>query len=306
MMHLLITGGTGLIGQRLIDQLLPQGYTITVLSRRSLRPPRLPNSVNFAQWDASSAAGWGHLLEEVDGVVNLAGAGVADSPWTKARKQLIRESRLLAGQAVVEAINAAKNKPRVLLQASAVGYYGSDETATMTETSPPGDDFLANVCQDWENSVKPVEALGVRVVYLRTGVVLDPRGGAFPKLMLPFRMFVGGPLGNGLQWMSWIHHQDQTAIIRFLLENDSLSGPVNLVAPDPLRNADFAKLLGKVMQRPAVAPAPGFIIRTVMGEMSTIVLDGQRVLPEKLSAAGYQFIYPQAEAALRELVNSSK
>ncbi len=301
-MHILITGGTGLIGQRLMARLLTDTHHLTILSRQAKRPDDLPNSVNFVQWDSATAAGWGHIMEEVDVVINLAGAGIADERWTAARKKVLRDSRINAGQAVVEAIQAARQKPKALLQSSAVGYYGTSENITMTEESPVGGDFLAKICLDWEVTVKPVEALGVRTVYLRTGVVLDPQGGALPKMALPFKLMAGGPIGSGRQWMSWIHQADEVAAIQFLMENDNLSGAFNLTAPQPLRNKDFAKVMGKAMRRPALAPTPGLALKLLFGEMATVLLEGQKVLPTRLQEAGFNFQYPDLESALTDLL----
>jgi len=301
-MHILITGGTGTIGSRLTEHLLDYEHQVTVISRQRTRPPELPAKANFATWDGRSTTGWGQWVEQAEAIVNLAGAGLADARWTTQRKRLIRDSRVQAGQAVLAAIRAAKRKPNVLIQASAIGYYGSGEEIK-TEASPPGHDFLAEICQAWEASTALVESLGVRRVVMRTGIVLDPNGGAFPKMARPVQWFVGGPLGSGQQWLSWIHHWDMVAAIRFLIENESLSGAVNLTAPQPLRQRDFAKLLGLMLNRPAVMPVPALALKLILGEMVQVVLEGQQVLAERLPTAGFQFSYPEAWDALRDLVN---
>jgi hypothetical protein len=302
-MKIVITGGTGVIGRRLVEALLGYGDVVTVVSRQPHKPADLPAKINFAQWDGQTAAGWGHNVEGVDAVVNLAGAGIADEKWSEARKKEIRDSRVKAGQAVTAAISAATVKPKVLIQASAVGYYGPHNNgAAVTEESGPGNDFLAKTCQDWEASTAAVEAMGVRRVLIRTGVVLDTLGGALPKMLMPFRFMAGGPIGNGQQWFPWIHYQDEVAAIRFLIQTEAARGPVNLAAPKPLRNRDFAKVVGKVMHRPAFAPAPGFVFKTMFGEMSTVLLDGQQAVPQRLQALGYQFKFPEAESALRDLL----
>ena len=303
-MHIVITGGTGTIGRRLVFHLIKHGHLVTVVSRQNYKPANLPAKINFAPWDGKTTAGWGNWVESADAIVNLAGAGIADAKWTEARKKEILESRVQAGQAVVEAIRAASKKPQVLIQASAVGYYGPQHNGQLiTETSSAGNDFLAKVCQAWEASTERVEDSGVRRVIIRTGVVLDPQGGALPKLVFPFRLFAGGPIGLGRQWFPWIHYYDEVDAIRCLIENQAATGPFNLAAPNPLRNRELAKVIGKVLKRPALAPAPSFVFKLIFGEMATVLLDGQRVAPQRLQELGYQFRFPQAEAALRDLLS---
>lgn len=301
-MHILITAGTGTIGRRLVQHLIQHGHLVTVVSRQPFKPASLPAKINFAQWDGKTATGWGHLVEEVDAIVNLAGAGLGDSRWTEERKKEIIDSRVNPGQAIVEAIDAATKKPQVLIQASAVGYYGPDQDDPLTESSSAGDDFLAEVCKAWEASSEPVESMGVRRVVIRSGVVLDIGGGALPRMLLPFRLFGGGPIGSGRQWFSWIHYYDEVAAIRFLIEQESASGAVNLTAPNPLQNRDFVKVVGKVMKRPAFVPAPGFVFTLAFGEMSTVLLEGQQALPERLQALGYKFKFPEAQEALADIL----
>ncbi|MFN8458917.1 MAG: TIGR01777 family oxidoreductase [Anaerolineae bacterium] len=302
-MQIVITGGTGTIGRRLVLHLIEGGHVIKVVSRQPYKPANLPAQIIFASWDGRSATGWGQLVEGADAVVNLAGAGIADARWTDERKKEIQNSRVEAGHAVVEAIESASAKPKMLIQASAVGYYGvhNDDTV-ITEDSGPGSDFLAQTCQAWEASTGAVEALGVRRVVIRTGVVLDMQGGALPKMVMPFRFFAGGPIGSGEQWFPWIHYYDEVEAIRFLIENETAAGPVNLTAPNPLRNRDFAKLIGQVMERPAFAPAPAFIFKTIFGEMSTVLLDGQQAVPKRLQQWGYQFKFSTAKAALKDIL----
>lgn len=302
-MQIVITGGTGIIGRRLVQHFIQGGHGVKVVSRQPDKPAHLPGEVVFASWDGQSAAGWGHLIEGVDAVVNLAGAGIADAKWSDERKREIRDSRVNAGKAVVEAIGAASAKPRVLIQASAVGYYGAHNNGTvLTEDSHPGSDFLGQTCQAWEASTQAVEDMGVRRVIIRTGVVLDMAGGALPKMVMPFRFLAGGPIGSGVQWFPWIHYYDEVEAIRFLIENGAAAGPVNLTAPNPLRNRDFAKAIGRVMGRPAFAPAPEFVFKTIFGEMSTVLLDGQQALPKRLQEWGYQFKFPTAEGALKDIL----
>lgn len=304
--RVIITGGTGLIGRRLAADLVEGGYEVIVLSRNPGRATNLPAGVQAVAWDARTAVGWGELAEGAAAIVNLAGENIGESRWSEERKRRILESRLNAGAAVVEAVKAAGTKPRVVIQSSAVGYYGPRGDEVVTEETPPGDDFLANVCKQWEASTAAVETMGVRRAVIRTGVVLSTEAGALPRLLLPFRLFAGGRLGSGRQWWPWIHIADEVRAIRFLIETETAQGPFNLCAPNPLTNAEFGRVLGRVMGRPAVLPAPAFAIRLVFGEMATVVLDGQRVVPHRLQEMGFDFLFPEAEAALRNLLGKSR
>lgn len=301
-MRIIITGGAGLIGRKLATDLIAANHEVIVLTRNPRSARRIPPEVRLVQWDGVSATGWGELADGADAIVNLAGEGIADGRWSAARKERIYSSRVNAGQAVMEAIRAAKVKPKVVVQASAVGYYGPSGDQVLTESSSPGADFLAQVCFDWESSTAEAAALGVRHVIIRTGIVLTNDGGAWPKIVLPFRLMAGGPIGNGKQYWPWIHIDDEVAAIRFLIENDGAKGVYNLSAPTPLANRDFARTLGAVMRRPALLPAPALALKLVFGEMSTVLLDGQRAVPERLLQAGFTFKYPDAESAFRTLV----
>ena len=302
-MRIMIAGGTGLIGSALAHSLAGSSCDVTVLTRSPERHQPLTSAgVQLQEWDGETADGWGHLVSQVDAIVNLAGAGIADGRWTSSRKEQIRESRVGAGQALVTAIRDADTVPSVLIQSSAVGYYGPAGDRTVDEQASPGTDFLARVCVDWESSTGAVESLGVRRVVIRTGVVLSANGGALPRMTLPFRLFAGGPLGNGKQYFPWIHIADEVAAIRFLLENERASGPYNLAAPNPPRNREFVRDLGRVMGRPSVMPTPSFALQLLFGEMSTVLLDGQRAVPSRLQEAGYEFIFPEPVAALRDLL----
>lgn len=301
-MQILITGGTGLIGKPLCAALVADGHRVIVLTRNPAKVNGLPPTVQLERWDGQSSTGWGHLMEETDAVINLAGEGIADQRWSAERKQSILQSRVLAGKALTSAIQQAARKPQVLLQASAVGYYGVHRDEIITEEAPPGNDFLAKVCFEWEGSTASVGKLGIRRPILRTGVVLSNAGGAFPKIMLPFRLFAGGSLGSGKQWLPWIHIEDQVRAIQFLLAHDTATGPFNLAAPYPVTNQEFSQLIGKVMRRPAFMPAPAFALRAVLGEMATMVLDGQRVIPQRLQELGFTFRFSMAQAALEDLL----
>lgn len=306
-MRTLITGGTGLIGRALIDSLVADGHTVTVLTRSPQKhQSSLPSAVTALGWDGKSAAGWGHLAEGADAIVNLAGEGIADGRWSAARKQRIRQSRVDAGRAVVEAVGQAKQKPKVVVQASAVGYYGIGDASPLPESSPAGQDFLGQVCADWEASSAEVEQMGVRRTIIRTGIVLSTKGGAFPKLLLPFRFFAGGPIGHGRQYFPWIHIDDQVRAIRFLMENEQARGPFNLAAPNPPTNREFVQKLGKAMGRPALLPVPAIAFQLIFGEMSTVLLDGQRAVPTALQQAGFSFAQPEAVAAIRDILAGKK
>ncbi len=305
-MHVLITGGTGLIGRALAHSLVQDGHQVTVLSRTPERHRNLPPNVDLAAWDGRTAQGWGERVNAADAIVNLAGESIAAGRWTPERKRRIRESRVHAGQAVVEAIQAAAHRPQVLVQASAVGYYGPQGDEPITEEMPPGSDFLAQVCVAWEASTAPVEALGVRRAVIRTGVVLSIQGGALPRMLLPFRLFLGGPLGSGRQYFPWIHLDDQVAAIRFLLERPETQGPFNLCAPNPVTNRAFCQTLGQVLGRPAWLPTPALALRLLFGEMATVILEGQRTVPHRLQEAGYTFRFPELRPALQDLVQRGR
>ncbi|MEX1246852.1 MAG: TIGR01777 family oxidoreductase [Anaerolineales bacterium] len=307
-MRVLITGGSGLLGRALTASLAQDGHEIIVLSRNPGKVTDLSHGARALAWDAKTAAGWGHLADGADAVVNLAGEsikgnGFLPSRWTQRRKQAIRQSRLDAGAAVMEAIRAAGRKPRVLLQASAVGYYGPRGDEPLEEVSPPGSDFLASVCVAWEASTAEAESLGVRRAVLRTGLPLTLKGGAFPLLVLPFRLFAGNTFGSGRQYYPWIHFGDYIAALRYLLETPKAQGAFNLAAPNPVPNREFARTLGRVMHRPVWAPLPRFALQLALGEASTVVMDGQRAVPRNLNELGFKFKFAQLEPALQDLLD---
>jgi hypothetical protein len=301
-MRVLITGGSGLIGQALADSLAGDGNEVMILSRRPERVTGLPAGVSAKWWDGHTTEGWDPLVDGTDAIINLAGENISSGRWTDKRKRDILESRLNAGRAIVQAVEAATRKPRVAVQASGVGYYGPCGDEEITEETPPGHDFLAQVAVAWEASTAPLEALGLRRVVIRTGVVLSTAGGALPRMLLPFRLFAGGRLGTGRQWFPWIHIADEVRAIRFLIENETATGPFNLTAPVPLSNAEFSRLLGEQLRRPALIPIPGFILRLLFGEVATVLLDGQRAIPQRLLQLGFTFQFPEADLALRDLL----
>ncbi|MFP3942167.1 MAG: TIGR01777 family oxidoreductase [Thermoanaerobaculia bacterium] len=296
----LITGGSGLIGSALTEELAGAGYEVVVLSRSPERVEGLPAGARSVGWDAASAAGWDGEVEGARAIVNLAGENLASGPWTEERKRRIRESRLRSTGAVVEAVQRAEQPPAVLLQGSGVDHYGPRGDEEVTEETPPGEGFLARLTRDWEAASEPVEPAGVRRALLRTGLVLAPGGGALPKMALPFRMFAGGPVGDGSQWVSWIHLRDEVRAIRFLLERQDASGPYNLVSPEPVTNRELSKALGRVLRRPSVLRAPAFAVRLVLGELADTVLQGQRAVPRRLQEAGFSWELPELEPALRD------
>lgn len=304
-MKIAITGGTGLIGRALAESLLPEGHTVVIFTRRPDLPDRLPPGAQPALWGPTDPDRLAEALRGADAVVNLVGESLAAGRWTPQRKERILRSRVEAGEALSRAIATLPEgeRPRVLLQASAVGYYGPrEDDAPVDETAPPGNDFLAQVCQEWEASSAPVEGLGVRRVALRTGVVLSPRSGALPLMALPVRLFVGGPLGSGRQWIPWIHLADEVGAIRFLMEREDAHGPFNLCAPEPVTNAEMMRALGRVLRRPVWLPVPAFALRLALGEMSATVLTGQRVVPQRLLELGYTFRFPSLLPALEDLL----
>jgi uncharacterized protein (TIGR01777 family) len=309
-MRVIITGGTGLIGRALAESLAADHHDVIVLSR-SPEKAILPAGVRAERWDGRTASGWGALADGADAIVNLAGESIGGENmvalitkrWTPERKQLIRSSRINAGMAVRQAIEAAKQKPRVLIQASAVGYYGVRGGEEITEDTPAGGDALAKICLDWEATTASVETMGVRRAVIRTaGVVMSTQGGALPFMLLPFRFFVGGPLGNGKQWFSWIHLQDEVRAVRFLIDNPGASGAFNVCAPNPLTNAHLSRVIGQVMHLPSFLPTPAFAMRLLLGEKATLVLDGQRQMPKRLQQMGFEFHFPNVEVALRDLL----
>lgn len=300
--RILITGGAGLIGRALTAELAGAGFEVVVLSRSPERVSGLPAGARAAGWDGETADGWGHLADGALGLVHLAGEGIAEGRWTEAKKRRIRDSRVVSGRAVVAAVEAAAVKPRFLLQGSAVGFYGVRGDEVVDERTGPGEGFLPEVCREWEGATAAVEALGVRRALLRTGVVLAAGGGALPKMALPFRLFAGGPVGAGDQYVPWIHLADEVAAIRFLAEHAEASGPFNLTAPHPVTNGELSSTLGRVLHRPNLLPAPAFALRLAFGEMADLLLTGARVVPRALETLGFTFRFPQLEPALRDLL----
>ena len=300
-MHVLIAGGSGLIGTALSKHLLAEGHSVTVLSRNPQAHSAL-QGVTMVRWDGKTKEGWGHLLNETDAVVNLAGVNLGGGLWTKNRKAKLIGSRLNAGAAIVAAFQAAEHKPEVLLQAAANGYYSPSGDNILTESDPPGTGFQSDLCQRWEQSTQPVETMGVRRVVTRSGVVFARGALLLNMFLLPFRMFVGGPIGSGRQYLPWIHIDDEVAAFKYLLTNQETSGAYNLMSPQPVRNAELGHAISRVLKRPYWFPVPGFALKLVLGKMSSVVLDSWRCMPARLTESGFQFKFPDVEAALRDLL----
>ena len=293
-MRIVVSGGSGFLGQALTRALRAHGHRVIVLTRRPTRDGDL-------LWSAGTDSGaWVAAVQAADVVINLAGEGVADRRWSPARKQAILQSRVHATRTLATALNEAVT-PAIFLSGSAIGIYGDCGDEEVTETHPPGTDFLAEVCVAWEKEARAIEDV-TRVVLLRTGIVLAEHGGALAQMAMPFRFFVGGPVGSGAQFMSWIHLDDWVGLVLWLLENDTLRGPVNLTAPQPVRNRELARALGRAMGRPSLLPVPAFALRLMLGELAdTALLSGQRVLPAAALAAGFSFRYPDVDSALRAI-----
>ncbi len=293
-MHVVIAGGTGFLGTPLADALRAAGHHVQILSRRA--------GAGTLAWIPDGTAGpWAAALEQADAVINLAGESIAGGRWTAARKARIRDSRMRATRSLVTAIEGAQRRPAVLISASGVDYYGPHGDELLTERTPPGDGFLATVCRDWETEALRA-APATRVVLLRTGIALARDGGALPQMALPFRLFAGGPVGSGRQYYPWIHRDDWVRMVAWALQTPPVSGPLNVTAPNPVPNREFARTLGRVLGRPSIVPAPAFALRLALGEMAdALLLTGKRVIPAQAQALGFRFEYPELERALREI-----
>jgi len=307
-MRVVITGGSGLIGRALARELGQAGHDVILLSRDPGKVGSLPPGVRAVGWDGRTGEGWASLLTADTAIVHLAGESVAQGRWTAAKKRRIRDSRVVSGQAVMDALRRAPVKPRVLIQASAVGYYGAHGDEDVPEDTPPGRDFLSSVCQEWEASTAEAEGLGVRRAVARTGIVLAREGGALPVMSLPFKMMIGGPIGDGRQWFPWIHMDDEVGALRFLLEREDAGaeearGAFNLTAPRPVTNRELTRTLARVLRRPGFLPVPGIALRIAVGEMADSLLQGQRAVPSRLLEMGYVFRWPDLEPALRDLLD---
>jgi len=304
-MKILVTGSSGLVGTALVSALARGGHTVCRLVR--------PQSAGGEAAKEGFAVSWNPATGELggagvgaDAVVNLAGASIADGRWTAQRKALLRSSRIDTTRALVGALTKMNARPSVLVSASAIGYYGDRGDETLTEDSKRGGNFLAGLAQEWEAEALKAEALGIRVVLGRFGIILAREGGALPKMMLPFKIGLGGKLGSGRQWMSWVTLEDVVGILRFAIENPPVRGAINIVSPQPLQNLEFTKVLAEAMRRPALFPAPTFALRLALGEMAdALLLSSQRVLPRAIEKLGYRFLHADLPTALKSLVKTN-
>ncbi|MCX6609402.1 MAG: TIGR01777 family oxidoreductase [Acidobacteria bacterium] len=298
-MRIALSGATGFLGRHLIDRLCADGHSIALLSRRPVTG--LPSAVETYLWNPPKVEAPPQAFDGADAIIHLAGATV-NQRWTKDSKELLRSSRIDSTRSLVQSLSTLSRSPPLFLSASATGFYGDRGDEVLTESSSAGDNFLASLSVDWEKEATLARALGVKVQLLRTGVVLGLGGGALPSMLPVFRLGIGGKLGSGQQWMSWIHVEDWVGAVLRLLQEDLPSGPYNLTAPEPCRSEEFTRLLGKVLHRPAFLPVPEFALKLLFGEMSTVILGSQRVIPEALLKSGYEFRYRGLESGLRSLL----
>jgi len=304
-MRVVVLGATGFIGRALVGALTGRGDDVLVLSRRPhLAARRFGGNVQATQWSPEYDPGWGEQIEGYDAVVNLAGEPLLGRRWSRRQKDLILKSRIDSAAGLIKAIRRADHRPGALISASAVGYYGRRGDEELAENSPPGDDFLAEVCRAWEKEVEDDDTESVRTVRIRIGMVLGRGGGALPRLVVPFRFYMGGRFGSGRQWVSWIHLKDLIGIILWALDNPQVEGPLNGTSPQPVNNREFTQTLGRVLNRPAAVPIPGFILRLALGEAADVLLEGQRAVPKRVMELGYSFHYPSLAGALQEILKS--
>ncbi|MDP6438963.1 MAG: TIGR01777 family oxidoreductase [Candidatus Brocadiia bacterium] len=304
-MRAFITGGTGLIGRRLVGELLARGDSVAVLTRDAgAAREALPVAVELVEGDPTAPGPWQQAVSDADAVVNLAGEPIFARRWSAAQKRRILTSRVQATRSVVDAMANLAPGPRTLINASGVGYYGPRGDEELDEDSPAGSDFLAQVGREWEAAAAAATKAGIRVVLLRTGVVLAPEGGALKQMALPFRLHVGGPVGSGRQWVSWVHIEDLVGVILFALDNESIQGPVNGTAPRPVTNREFAMTLGRVLGRKSWLPVPRIALRVAIGQVADLAARGQRAFPRKAVEAGYRFRYVRLSDALEQILRS--
>ncbi len=297
-MNIVVAGGAGFIGSALVTRLLRDGHSVTVLTRSPQKVASAGGNLRALQWDARTAGTWIDAVDGADGIINLTGELIAGKRWSRRQKDLIINSRVESTRALVAAIECARTKPSVLINMSAVGYYGSVPDGEVSETAPAGFDFLSRVCQKWEAEALAAKSSGVRVVTPRVGVVLASNGGALTRLVTPFRFFAGGYIGTGRQWFPWVHINDVIGGFLFIMNSPALEGAVNLVAPEAVTMREFTNVVGEVMHRPSWTSVPSFALRIALGEMSGMLLTGQRAVPRKLLEAGFVFEFATARAAL--------
>jgi uncharacterized protein len=303
-MKIAIAGATGFVGSRLVEQLLAQGHEVVIFTRSPQQVSSRFSKAQVVGYEPLKSGEWQTAISGCDAVVNLAGEPIAEKRWTPAQKRTILDSRQLGTQKIVAAIAAASVKPTVLINASAIGYYGTSETSKFNEDSPAGQDFLAEVCTAWETAAQAVTATGTRLVILRLGIVLGENGGALGKMLAPFSAFVGGPIGSGKQWFSWVHRDDVVKLIITAITDSQMQGVYNATAPNPVTMADFSQTLGAVMNRPSWLPVPNFALEAMLGEGAIVVLEGQQVIPTHTLAQGFEFQYPTLTPALKAILGS--
>lgn len=303
-MRVVLAGATGFIGRSLISALIESQYEVALLTRSPEKVSRLwGGAVRAVPWDGRSAGSWQHCLEGADGVINLCGEPIAGKKWTPEQKNIIVSSRIESSRAIVLAIHNARIKPAVLVNASAVGYYGWDTgDREITEEEPSGTGFLAETCKAWETEALRAAKPGVRVCLARIGIVLEKDGGALEKMLPPFRFFIGGPLGSGKQWFPWVHREDVVGMLLMALKDPRVEGPFNVCAPQAVTLGNFAASLGKVLKRPSFFPVPAFVLKLMLGEMAVMLLKGQNAVPFKMRSWGYSFRYPELESALDHIL----
>lgn len=301
-MRIVITGATGFIGRALVNSLMKQGHDLTVLSRKTAKPGQIHGKIRHVVWNPDID---NQIIREIDGsdaVINLAGEPIVGKRWSKSQKEKILTSRVNATKTIAHSIERAKRKPRVLVNASAIGIYGERGNEDLHEDSSAGTDFLASACKAWEAHAIRVQDFGVRVVKIRIGIVLEKDGGALQKMLPPFKFFAGGWLGSGNQWMSWIHRDDLVKLIEFSIVNERVSGALNGTAPQPVTNKAFSMVLAQALNRPCLMPVPEFVLKILLGEMSVLLLGSAKVLPKKTQASGFQFQYPDIRSALAAIL----
>ena len=300
-MKILITGGTGFVGTQLTSRLIRDGNEVTVLTRSGKGPEKGPPGVSYLKGDPTQKGSWQEAIKNHDAVINLAGASIF-SKWTEEHKKAIRESRVNTTRNIVEGIPPQSQQQFALFSTSAVGYYGFCGDEELTEESRHGDDFLAKIAMEWEEEALKARDKGARVVITRFGIVMGEKGGALSQMIPLFKKYIGGPIGSGKQWFSWVHIRDLAEAFVFLIKHPEISGPVNVCSPNPVRNKDLAKALGKALHRPSLIPAPGLMVKWVLGEFGSVILEGQRVLPRRLLDLGFVFQYPDIDKALQSIV----
>ena len=300
-MKILMTGGTGFVGKQLTSRLIQEGNDVTILTRSLKESGQPPRGISYLHGDPTEKGPWQDAIAGHDVIINLAGASIFRK-WSDEYKKLIRDSRVFTTRNIIEGISSKFERKISLFSTSAVGYYGFHGDEELDEESPPGNDFLARLALEWEAEALKAKEKGARVVITRFGIVLGEKGGALAQMIPLFKKFIGGPIGSGQQWFSWVHIKDLAEIFAFLIKNPEISGPVNICSPNPVKNKDFAKALGRALHRPSFFPAPGFMIKWVLGEFGSVILEGQRVLPRRLLKKGFIFQYSSIDKALQSIV----